>query len=105
MSDATHSGTRIPKSSHNVRTSEHDSTSGHSKSSYGKFFAMIGTSTAIMFALMYFNTCKWTHLFRSEMRFYLVSVMGAAIAIVMLTFMLGMYKSKTANIAIYVGSA
>jgi hypothetical protein len=48
MSDATHSSARNPKSSHEMRYSERDSTSGHSTSSYGKFFAMIGTSTAIM---------------------------------------------------------
>lgn len=77
---------------------------GHSKSNYGKFFAMIATSTAVMLALMYANTYIWTHLFWSETRFYMVFVMGAAMAIVMLTFMLGMYKSRTMNIAIYVGS-
>ena len=32
-------------------------------------------------------------------------VMGATIAIVMLAFMLGMYKNKTVNLAIFAGSA
>lgn len=104
MSDATHSSARNPKSSHEMRHSERDTTSGHSTSSYGKFFAMIGTSTAIMLALMYFNTYQWTHLFWSETRFYMAFVMGAAMAFVMLTFMLGMYKSRTMNLAIYIGS-
>lgn len=104
MSDATHSSARNPKSSHEMRHSERDTTSGQSTSSYSKFFAMIGTSTAIMLALMYFNTYQWTHLFWSETRFYMAFVMGAAMALVMLTFMLGMYKSKAMNIAIYIGS-
>ena len=73
--------------------------------SYGKFFAMIGTSTAVMLALMYFNTYAFEHVYWSETRFYMAFVMGAAMAIVMLAFMLGMYKNKTANIAIFAGSA
>ena len=32
-------------------------------------------------------------------------VMGAAMAVIMLSFMLGMYENKTRNIAIYAGSA
>ncbi len=72
---------------------------------YTRFFAMIATSTAVMFALMYFNTYTWGHVYWSETRFYMVFVMGAAMATVMLAFMLGMYKSRTANIATFAGSA
>lgn len=74
-------------------------------SAYGRFFAMIGASTAIMFGLMYLNTYAVDHLFFSETRFYMTFVMGAVMAIVMLTFMLGMYNNKSVNTAIYVGSA
>ncbi|GGA09565.1 DUF305 domain-containing protein [Neptunicoccus cionae] len=74
-------------------------------SAYGRFFAMIGTSTAIMFGLMYLNTYAVDHLFFSETRFYMTFVMGAVMAVVMLTFMLGMYNNKSVNTAIYVGSA
>lgn len=87
-----------------ARQSDREKKSEHSKSPYGKFFAMIGTSTAVMLALMYLNTYEWTHLFWSETRFYMAFVMGAAMALVMLTFMLGMYKNKAVNGAIYVGS-
>lgn len=104
MSDATHQNTQAATASHGARQTARDRASGQSTSSYGKFFAMIGTSTAIMLALMYFNTYQWTHLFWSETRFYMVFVMGAAMALVMLTFMLGMYKSKAMNAAIYLGS-
>jgi hypothetical protein len=58
-----------------------------------------------MLALMYFNTFAWGHVFWSETRFWMAFVMGAAMAVVMLSFMLGMYKSKGANLAIYVGAA
>ncbi|MDU8943205.1 hypothetical protein [Ovoidimarina sediminis] len=86
MSDATHPNTQTSKSSYAARQPERETASGHSRSSYGKFIAMIGTSTAIMLALMYFNTFQWAHLFWSETRFYMAFVMGAAMALVMLTF-------------------
>lgn len=72
--------------------------------SYTRFAAMIGTSTLVMFALMYLNTYAWGHIFFSETRSYMALYMGAAMAVVMLSFMLGMYTSRRANLAIY-GSA
>ncbi|WP_341863625.1 DUF305 domain-containing protein [Gymnodinialimonas sp. 57CJ19] len=71
---------------------------------YGRFFAMIGTSTAIMFGLMYLNTYALDHVFFSETRFYMAFLMGSVMAVVMLTFMLGMYRNKAVNTAIYAGS-
>ena len=71
---------------------------------YTRFFAMIGTSTAVMLGLMYLNTYSLDHVFWSETRFYMAFVMGAAMAVVMLSFMLGMYKDKRKNMLIYVGS-
>ena len=73
--------------------------------SYSRFFAMIGTSTAIMFGLMYLNTYAFGHVFFSETRFYMAFLMGAVMAVVMLSFMLGMYSNKAINIGIYAGSA
>ncbi|MCF6445185.1 DUF305 domain-containing protein [Nereida sp. MMG025] len=72
---------------------------------YGRFFAMVGTSTAIMFGLMYLNTYALGHVFFRETRFYMTFVMGAVMAVVMLTFMLGMYRNTTVNVVIYAGSA
>lgn len=71
---------------------------------YMKFGAMIATSTAVMFLLMYLNTYASDHLFFSETRLYMAFVMGASMAVVMLLFMLGMYERKTTNIAILAGS-
>lgn len=68
--------------------------------SYPRFFLMVGTSTAIMFGLMYLNTYTLDHVFWSETRLYMAFVMGATMAIVMLGFMRHMYKNKGANIAI-----
>lgn len=73
--------------------------------SYRRFGAMIGTSTVVMFGLMYLNTYALEHVFFSEMRTYMALLMGATMAIIMLAFMLSMYKNTTANIAIFGGAA
>jgi hypothetical protein len=72
---------------------------------YWRFGAMIATSMIVMFGLMYLNTYEWSHARWSETRFYMTFIMGAAMALIMLTFMLGMYKSTKTNIAIFAGSA
>ena len=72
---------------------------------YSKFAAMIATSTAVMFVLMYLNTYALDHVYFSETRAYMALVMGAAMAVVMLAFMLAMYKDKKINAAIFAGSA
>ena len=67
---------------------------------YPMFMAMIGTSTAVMFVLMYLNTYSVNHVFFSETRFWMAFVMGAAMAVVMLGFMWGMYKNRAKNLVI-----
>jgi len=67
---------------------------------YWRFMAMVATSTAIMFGLMYLNTYELDHVFWSETRFWMTFVMGGMMMIVMLLFMWGMYKDKTKNIII-----
>lgn len=67
---------------------------------YVRFMAMIATSTAVMFALMYVNTYNIDHVFWSETRFWMAFVMGAAMMVVMLLFMWSMYKSTTKNFII-----
>jgi len=72
---------------------------------YPKFAAMIATSTVVMFGLMYLNTYALDHVFFSETRAYMALVMGATMAIIMLAFMLGMYRNAKANLGIFAGSA
>jgi type IV secretory pathway VirB3-like protein len=71
---------------------------------YGRFAAMILTSTLVMFGLMYLNTYQADHAFFSETRSYMALIMGATMAIVMLSFMLHMYSNVTVNIIIYLVS-
>lgn len=72
---------------------------------YAYFGAMIATSMIVMFVLMYFNTYAFEHVRWSETRFYMTFIMGAAMAVVMLSFMSGMYRNPRMNTAIYAGSA
>lgn len=67
---------------------------------YGRFAAMIVTSTVVMFALMYLNTYTWGHVRWSETRAYMAIVMGATMAVIMLGFMLSMYRNVRLNVAI-----
>jgi hypothetical protein len=67
---------------------------------YVRFGAMIATSTVVMFGLMYLNTYALDHLWYSQSRTWMALIMGAAMAVVMLSFMMKMYESRSANLAI-----
>lgn len=69
-------------------------------SKYITFAKMIAAGTIIMFGLMYLNTYSLDHIFFSETRAYMALIMGATMAVVMLTFMWKMYSYKSVNIGI-----
>lgn len=71
---------------------------------YGRFAAMIATSTIVMFGLMYLNTYAMSHVEYSQTRMWMAFVMGAVMALIMIGFMWGMYKNHRANVGIVVGS-
>nr|WP_209023238.1 DUF305 domain-containing protein [Sphingomonas jejuensis] len=71
---------------------------------YGRFAAMIATSTVVMFGLMYLNTYALSHVEYSQTRTWMAVVMGATMALIMIGFMWGMYKNRRANVGIVVGS-
>lgn len=73
-------------------------TSGHG--SYARFFAMIATSMVVMFFLMYLHSYQLIdHAWFSETRLFMALIMGGGMVIVMLAYMLGMYKSTPKNLA------
>ena len=72
--------------------------------SYLRFAAMIVTSTVIMYGLMYLNTWAPSHVWFSQTRTWMAVYMGAVMAIVMLAFMLGMYKNRNVNLSIFGGA-
>ena len=71
---------------------------------YTKFFLMLGLSFIAMYITMYLNTYAIDHVYFSMTRFYIVCLGISAMAVIMLLFMLKMYKSKKKNTAILVGS-
>ena len=72
---------------------------------YARFGGMVATSTLVMLGLMYLNTYQLDHVFFSETRVYMALVMGAAMAVIMLSFMLRMHANRSVKVGIYVGSA
>ena len=73
--------------------------------SYGRFAAMIGTSTVVMFGLMYLNTYALDQIFWSETRVWMALLMGATMAVIMLGFMWSMYQNSAVNLGIVAGAA
>lgn len=72
---------------------------------YGRFAAMIATSTIMMLGLMYLNTYALDHVEFSQTRMWMAIYMGAVMTVIMLGFMSGMYTNRRANIVILAGSA
>ncbi|MEB8329545.1 DUF305 domain-containing protein [Flavobacteriaceae bacterium KMM 6897] len=74
------------------------------QNNYTKFFMMLVLSFVAMYITMYLNTYEWNHVYFSLTRFYMTCLGIAAMAVIMLSLMLNMYKNKKKNSAIYVGS-
>ncbi|MEN1960313.1 DUF305 domain-containing protein [Luteimonas sp. MJ246] len=53
---------------------------------------------------MYLNTYQADHVWFSQTRMFMTFIMAGSMALVMLFFMRHMYKNKTANLAIVIGS-
>ena len=77
---------------------------GGQEQSYLRFGAMIATSVLVMFGLKYTSTYSLSHVWFSETRAWMALMMGGAMAIVMLLFMLGMYRNTRINAGIIVGA-
>ena len=65
---------------------------------------MLGLSFITMYVTMYLNTFAIDHVYFSMTRFYMVSLGISTMAVIMLLFMLGMYKNKKKNMGILLGS-
>lgn len=73
--------------------------------SYKRFFAMIGTAMVAMYLLTYLNSYQLIgHAWFSETRLFMTLIMGAAMVVIMLAFMLGMYRSRKVNMGIFLGA-
>lgn len=76
------------------------------RGTYLKFLAMIATSIVVMYLLTYLNSYQIIdHAWFSETRVFMALIMGGAMMIIMLVFMLERYKDRRVNVAIFTGAA
>ena len=75
------------------------------KMGWGRFAAMIATSTVIMFFLMYQLVYEADHAMFSVNRFVASLVMGSVMTVVMLGFMWSMYEGKALKMGVLAGGA
>ncbi|WP_245885991.1 DUF305 domain-containing protein [Xylanimonas oleitrophica] len=87
------------------RQQHHDHEQGHGmshdpKKMYLRFAAMILTGMVVMYWTMFAGVWEWSHIRFSESRVFMALTMGGAMALVMLAWMLGMYRNAKANVAV-----
>jgi hypothetical protein len=70
---------------------------GMSMGSYGRFVAMVATSTVLGFAAMYLHTYELAHVFFSWTRLFMGMIMAGVMMAVMMLFMWSMYPNRKAN--------
>ncbi len=69
---------------------------------YLRFAAMIVTGMFVMYWTMFVGSYRWSHIQFSQSRVFMALVMGGAMTLVMLGWMLDMYKNTKLNIGIVV---
>jgi ABC-type multidrug transport system fused ATPase/permease subunit len=81
-----------------------DGSSDHQGAMYLRFAAMILTAMVLMYALMFVATWEWSHIRWSESRFFMTLTMGGSMGLIMLGWMLNMYRSAKLNLVVVVAS-
>jgi len=76
----------------------------HVRSMYLRFGAMIATAMVVMYATMFVGTYAWDHVTFSESRVYMALTMGGTMGLVMIAWMLNMYRSTKANVGVVLAS-
>ncbi|MFW2513288.1 DUF305 domain-containing protein [Demequina sp. SO4-13] len=82
-----------------------DGMARHEKMMYLRFAAMILTGMVVMYGVMYVGSWEWGHVRWSESRLFMALTMGGSMGLVMIAWMLNMYKNAKANIAVVAISA
>lgn len=67
---------------------------------YPKFALIMAVSFIIMYLIMFLNVAALDHIYNSLTRFYMTTLMIAAMAITMLLFMWKMYPNRKINLGI-----
>lgn len=105
-SDESHTG----KPHGGDHSSDHSSgnSSGHSSENssgmYLRFGAMILTAMVVMYATMFVATWEWSHVRWSESRLFMTLTMGGTMGLIMLAWMLNMYRNTKLNLVVVAAS-
>ena len=77
---------------------------GHSGKTYLRFAAMITTSMFVMYWVMFVASWEFSHVRFSESRVFMAITMGGTMGLVMIAWMLNMYKNAKLNAVVVVAS-
>jgi Domain of unknown function (DUF305) len=102
MTDRTMTDRRIDDRTLEHDRSDSDSATTQSGTEYLRFGLMIVVSMVVMYGVMYLNTDHLSHVEWSETRFFMTLLMGASMAVVMMSFMWSMHRNRLVNIGVYV---
>ncbi|GAA2001424.1 DUF305 domain-containing protein [Brevibacterium samyangense] len=69
---------------------------------YLRFAAMILTGMVVMYWVMFIGSWDWSHVRFSQSRVFMALTMGGAMGLVMLAWMLNMYKNVKADVAVVI---
>jgi len=69
---------------------------------YLRFAAMILTAMVVMYWAMFVGSWDWSHVRFSQSRVFMAVTMGGTMGLIMLGWMLNMYKNTKANVAIVI---
>ncbi|MBG6060453.1 cation transport ATPase [Flavobacterium sp. CG_9.1] len=72
---------------------------------YVKFALIMAVSFVVMYLVMFLNVAEFSHIYNSITRFYMTTLMIAAMAITMLLLMWKMYPNNKVNVMIIVFAA
>jgi hypothetical protein len=77
---------------------------GHGRGKYLRFGAMILTAMVVMYWTMFVSSWELSHVRFSQSRMFMTLTMGGTMGLIMLGWMLNMYKNTKANLAIVAAS-
>ena len=89
----------------NSAKADHGDEQSHDmKKMYLRFAAMILTAMIVMYAVMFVSSWQWSHIRFSESRVFMALTMGGTMGLIMLGYMLNMYRNTKANLAVIAAS-
>lgn len=89
--------TQDPQANRHLGSGGH---SGQQSGMYLRFGAMILTAMVVMYGLMFVSAYEWGHLRWSESRLFMALTMGGTMGLIMLAWMLNMYRNTKINLVI-----